>query len=486
MNHNSLLCCSGGSHHNSSRIRTEVVPTLRRFSHLIPCGVRHCAAIALVLLGSAFSSAAQFRTDYVELDDSETVRSLKSHIRYLASDAMEGRKAGSEGERLAAQYVAEALKEADVDIIAADETFGISNGSDTTVSRNVVGFIQGYDSNLRDRYIVIGARLDNLGSDSYILDGAAVNRVYHGANGNASGIAMMIELAKKLQTNSVLLRRSVLFVAFGASCQSFAGSWYFLNRSFGDVAQIDAMVNLDCLGCLSSGFYAYTASNTDLNAVISRVSGQLQPIKPELTAAEVYPSDNRAFYAAEIPSVTFSTGKYPEHNTERDTEGIIDYDGMERELEYIYNFCVELAATDYQMSFRPSSIPKREPSFDDVIPYYECDTRPMFLNSTDIRQFLEKWVYQYLKYPESAVRDGIQGKVLVDFVIGTDGKVTDVRVVKSVSEELDAEALKVVSASPKWRPARMNGKKVRCSVTIPVEFRLEKKGGFGINNRRIK
>ena len=486
MNHNSLLDCSSALCHKPATCRGNAVPGLRGLSHRISCGVKHCLAIIAILFGTAFSSAAQYRTDYVELDDSETVRALKSHIRYLASDALEGRKAGSEGERLAAQYVAEALKEADVDILAADETFGISSGNDTIVSRNVVGFIQGYDSSLRDRYIVIGARLDNLGSDSYTLDGTSVSRVYNGANGNASGLAMMIELAKKLQTNSVLLRRSVLLVAFGASCQSFAGSWYFLNRSFGDVALIDAMVNLDCLGCVSNGFYAYTASNTDMNAVLSAVSGQLQPVKPELTAAEVYPSDNRAFYAAEIPSVTFSTGKYPEHNTERDKESIIDYDGMERELEYIYNFCVELAATDGQLSFRPSSLPKRSPSFDDVIPYYECDTRPMFLNSTDIRQFLEKWVYQYLKYPKSAVRDGIQGKVLVDFVIGADGKVTDARVIKGVSEELDAEALKVVSASPKWRPARMNGKKVRCSVTIPVEFRLEKKGGFGINNRRIK
>ena len=103
----------------------------------------------------------------------------------------------------------------------------------------------------------------------------------------------------------------------------------------------------------------------------------------------------------------------------------------------------------------------------------------MFLNSPDPRQFLQKWVYQYLKYPASAVRDGIQGRVLVEFIIGKDGKVTDVRVVKGVSEELDAEALKVVGASPKWKPGRVNGNKVRTSMTIPVEFRLEKKGGRG-------
>ena len=107
----------------------------------------------------------------------------------------------------------------------------------------------------------------------------------------------------------------------------------------------------------------------------------------------------------------------------------------------------------------------------------------MFLNSTDPRQFLEKWVYQYLKYPESAILEGIQGRVIVEFIIGTDGKVSDVRVTRGVSPELDAEAVKVVSASPKWRPGRLKGNKVRTSMTIPVEFRLERKGGkasFGI------
>mgnify|MGYP002513994031 CR=1 FL=1 len=48
-----------------------------------------------------------------------------------------------------------------------------------------------------------------------------------------------------------------------------------------------------------------------------------------------------------------------------------------------------------------------------------------------------------------------------------------------VTEELDAEAIKVVAASPKWKPAKVNGQKVRCSMTVPVEFRLEKKGGKG-------
>ncbi len=216
-----------------------------------------------------------------------------------------------------------------------------------------------------------------------------------------------------------------------------------------------------------------------MNAIIRTLAGDLQPVLPEVVAAETYPSDHRAFYAKDIPSVMFTTGRYPEHNTEKDTPSIIEWQMMERELEYVYNFTLALACHEGKISFRPSEQKGKTSSYEGVVAYHDCDQKPMFLNSPDPRQFLQKWVYQYLKYPASAVRDGIQGRVLVEFIIGKDGKVTDVRVVKGVSEELDAEALKVVGASPKWKPGRVNGNKVRTSMTIPVEFRLEKKGGRG-------
>ena len=120
---------------------------------------------------------------------------------------------------------------------------------------------------------------------------------------------------------------------------------------------------------------------------------------------------------------------------------------------------------------------------EDVVQYFDCDQRPQFFGSSDLRHFLREWVYQYLKYPSAALQNGVQGTVMVEFLIEKDGKISNVRVAKGVSEELDAEALKVVQASPKWKPGKVSGNKVRSSVTVPVEFRLEKKSGkssFGI------
>ncbi len=442
----------------------------------------------VVMMLSALSVSAQFRdgASYDDLYDSETVSAMKMHVRELSSAHLEGRKAGSEGEKAAAGYVSAKFKEYGVDVISSEggDVFGIKKeNGDTLTSRNVIGFVQGYDKELRDRYIVVGARLDNLGTMMLTVDGKPVERIYYGANGNASGLSMLIELARMVQTNSILFRRSVLFVAFGSSNESFAGSWYFLNRAFSEADRIDGMVNLDMLGTGNNGFYAFTSSNADMNALIRTLTGDLQPITPEIVSAEPYPSDHRAFYAKEIPSVFFTTGRYPEHNTYKDTQSIIDYEMMEKELEYIYNFTVALANVGARLSFRPNDVPARDKSFDDVVSYHDCDVKPIFFNSQNPGQFLEKWVYQYLKYPEKALVNGDQGRVMVEFIIEKDGKVTNARVVKSVSEELDAEALKVVGASPKWKPGRRAGEKVRTSMTIPVEFRLEKKGGrpsFGI------
>lgn len=430
-------------------------------------------ALMPVLLSAQFRSGAA----YEDLDDSETVAAFKSHVRTLSAAYMEGRKAGSEGEKEAALYVERMFKEYGIELLtpSGGDLFGLKKeNGDTLTSRNVIGFVEGYDKTLRNDYIVVAARLDNIGTMTMTVDGKPVERVFYGANGNASGLAMLVELARMVKTNSIMFRRSVLFAAFGASNETFAGAWYFLERSFPETARIDAMVNLDMLGTGYHGFYAYTGSNVDMNAVVNRLSGELQPIHPELTSGEIYPSDHRAFYAKEIPSIVFTTGRYPEHNTDRDTQSIIDFDMMERELEYIYNYVHALANLNVAPAFRTGNKSGNE-SYDDVVAYYDCDQRPTFLNSADPAQFLQKWVYQYLKYPESAVREGIQGRVTVEFIVDKDGKVTDVKVVKGVSDELDAEAVKVISASPKWKPGRVNGNKVRTSIAVPVEFKLEKR-----------
>ena len=444
-------------------------------------------AAAVALLSGATGLHAQYRNPLQDLEDSETVRALKEHVAYLSSAQLEGRKAGSEGEEMAAQYLEEQLREHGIDLLTAGTSFGIAREGDTLRSRNVVGLLEGWDKNLRDHYIVVGARMDNLGVDTLMVDGVPMPRIYYGANGNASGMALMLELARKLSYARTLLRRSVLFVGFGASLESFSGAWYFLNRSFAkDVSHIDAMVNLDMLGMGEGSFSAFTAANEDLNTLVHAMQGELLPLQANIIGQAPYPGDYTAFYDKEIPAVLFTTGRYPEYASGRDSYDIIDFDAMERELEYIYSYVQRLCnGTRPLFRNRDASDPSdRIP--EGVYAYSDVDAKPMFLNSDNPNTFLERWVYPYLKYPRYAQENGIQGRVLVDFIIDEKGEVTDVKISRGVHASLDEEALRVVAASPKWRPGRRQGKKVKVPLTIAVDFRLTKeRGSFGINGKTI-
>ncbi|MBQ4449542.1 MAG: energy transducer TonB [Prevotella sp.] len=86
---------------------------------------------------------------------------------------------------------------------------------------------------------------------------------------------------------------------------------------------------------------------------------------------------------------------------------------------------------------------------------------------------LMAYLQKSIKYPPIAEENGIQGRVVCTFVVERDGSVTDVRVAKSVDPSLDKEAVRVVSAMPKWIPGKQNGQSVRVKYTLPVTFRLQ-------------
>ena len=85
---------------------------------------------------------------------------------------------------------------------------------------------------------------------------------------------------------------------------------------------------------------------------------------------------------------------------------------------------------------------------------------------------LMNYLSQNIKYPVIAEENGIQGRVIVQFVVGKDGHISDVKVAKSVDPSLDKEAVRVVKGMPKWIPGKQNGQAVTVRYTLPVTFRL--------------
>lgn len=87
-------------------------------------------------------------------------------------------------------------------------------------------------------------------------------------------------------------------------------------------------------------------------------------------------------------------------------------------------------------------------------------------------QALIEFLQTNMKYPDDAAKQKVEGRVMVQFVVETDGSVSDVHVAKQVFPSLDAEAIRVVQAMPKWTPGKEKGKVVRVKYNLPIVFRM--------------
>jgi periplasmic protein TonB len=109
----------------------------------------------------------------------------------------------------------------------------------------------------------------------------------------------------------------------------------------------------------------------------------------------------------------------------------------------------------------------------------KTEEQPVFFIVEDMPQFpggdiaLRKYIANAIKYPVIAQENGIQGKVYVNFVVNTDGSVTDAKIARGVDPSLDKEALRVINSLPKWKPGKQRGKPVRVSFTVPINFVLQ-------------
>lgn len=107
---------------------------------------------------------------------------------------------------------------------------------------------------------------------------------------------------------------------------------------------------------------------------------------------------------------------------------------------------------------------------EEAIPFALVEQKPSFMGG-DANNF-QKWVSERLQYPEIAKENGVQGKVILQFTVGADGNLTNIKVVRGVDPSLDKEAVRVVSQSPKWTPGKQRDRNVKVTYTFPVIFQL--------------
>jgi len=214
------------------------------------------------------------------------------------------------------------------------------------VIKNVVGVLEG-EGPLAEETIVIGAHYDHVGYGRGGPDGKTKEQIYNGADDNASGVAVMIEIARALAARQEKLRRRIVFIAFSAEERGLIGSNYYVNHPLMPLEKTVTMLNLDMVGRLREDKLTIFGTGT-----AKQFDEILERLKPEhgmefVTRASGFgASDHSSFYGKKIPAMHFITGMHKDvHKTTDDFEKL-NVPGMRRVGRLVEEMAVELANAD--------------------------------------------------------------------------------------------------------------------------------------------
>ncbi|MDR3246844.1 MAG: M20/M25/M40 family metallo-hydrolase [Prevotellaceae bacterium] len=252
------------------------------------------------------------------------------HLNYLASDSMQGRLPGSHHDSLAATYIRSELLAYGYKPLFENGRQQFPCDAQSGFSHNVVMLYMPDNGTPATETIVLGAHFDHVGHGEYGRRGGSFGEIYNGADDNASGVAMMLELAKKLAGNAETSKRNIMAVAFSAEEQGLVGSEYFVRHVPPQAQHIVLMVNFDMVGRLDSlrnfyigGIGTFAQADSMLHAAPNPDSLRLN-----FAYSGTGPSDHTSFYDQDIPILFLFTGLHDDYHTPADDVEKINIHGM--------------------------------------------------------------------------------------------------------------------------------------------------------------
>lgn len=280
-----------------------------------------------------------------------TVQELTNHIQFLASDEEEGRFPGTIANEDVALYIDMDFQQSGLMAFEGNylQEFNatLRKSGDEVSTWNIVGFIPGNDAKLKNEFIVLGAHYDHLGKVS--------DSIFHGADDNASGTAALLEIAEKVAAHQSELKRSVIFIAFGAEEQGLLGSTYFTENPPVPLSTIKVMLNMDMVGRLNEQKQVYMggAASFPGGEALMKSLGAPNGINPIVIAYDVGGSDHVSFFKKEISVLGLHTGGHEDYHKPTDTADKINYEGEVKVCNYIYDALMHLATTTDALYFIP-------------------------------------------------------------------------------------------------------------------------------------
>ena len=271
-------------------------------------------------------------------DREAALQGLRVDVVYLASDLLEGRETGKQGEEMAAQYIASRFREAGLQPGGKDGSwyrpfsFQMSSnphgggGGEQRTGKNVVGYID----NGAPHTVVIGAHYDHLGLG---IPGASLHGgdgpvVHNGADDNASGVAALLFLARHLKEKGPR-SNNYLFLAFSGEELGLFGSKKYMEDPFTDLKSVNYMLNMDMVGRLNEErVLAVNGAGTSPAWKEALENVKAGDLRIKTSESGMGPSDHASFYLSDIPVLHFFTGQHADYHKPSDDSELVNYEGL--------------------------------------------------------------------------------------------------------------------------------------------------------------
>jgi len=284
---------------------------------------------------------------------------LRKHVEFLASDELEGRGLGTTGLEKAAEYIAEEFKKAGLQPGGENDSYFQSweaaAGKDRqeVTLKNVIGVLPGKKKEWDGQSVVVCAHYDHLGRGWPDVHTGDEGKIHYGADDNASGVGVMIELAKLL-SKSIEPDRTIVFAAFTGEESGLLGSKYYLqNMAQYPASKIIGAINFDTVGRMGDNKpMVINSSSAREWKFIFMGSGYVTGIESEMITQDLDASDQVSFIEAGIPAVQLFSGPHSDYHRPGDIADKIDAAGMVKVASFAREVIVYLTEREDPMTFQ--------------------------------------------------------------------------------------------------------------------------------------
>jgi len=322
----------------------------------------------VALVGSAAASAQQFGAapHPVERTSPPPLQAIDD-IRYLSDDRLAGRLTGTPGADSASAYLARRFAQVGLQPAVGGwfQTFVV--GKDAPIAQqvragefrgtNVIGILPGRDPVLRNEAVIVGAHYDHLGLGGIgSLDPDSTGRVHNGADDNASGSAMLIQIAARLAPTPPA--RTIVFIAFSGEELGLLGSTHYARAPLYPLSATIAMINLDMVGRLRQNrLIVYGAKSAREFPALLDSLNWYAGFDLKAQGDGYGPSDQSSFYAAGRPVLHLFTDLHEDYHRTTDDWEKLNLDGFKRVTDFASGVVTALANRPQPLTFMPGQPP---------------------------------------------------------------------------------------------------------------------------------